>query len=286
MIGFIGIGIMGGRMAACLQNAGKQLIIYNRTKSRTDDLVQKGAQWAASPRLVGEQASVVFTMLADPQAVETVANGTDGLLAGMKPGSLWVDSSTINPAVSIRLAAAAAEKGVHFLDAPVAGSTGPAEKGELVFFVGGDTKDVDRVRPLLNIMGKDVHHKGPNGSGTAMKLVNNLMLGQTVAAFAEAVAFGQSLGLDKKELIRSLFAGPTAAPILHFKEAKIIDEDFEKADFKVSSIYKDMELAAEEAYAHDFALPISNLVKSLYGLLKQQGKGTYDFASIYSLFKK
>nr|WP_275656878.1 NAD(P)-dependent oxidoreductase [Sporolactobacillus pectinivorans] len=286
MIGFIGIGIMGSRMAGRLQNAGESLVVYNRTKSKANPLIEKGAKWAESPRTVGEQADIIFTMLATPQAVDAVAYGEDGLLNGLKPGSLWVDSSTINPAHSIKLAQAASDKGIHFLDAPVAGSTAPAENGELIFFVGGDAKDVETVRPLLNIMGKSVQHKGANGSGTAMKLVNNLMLGQTVAAFSEAVAFGESLGLEKEALIQSLLSGPTAAPILHFKQKKIMDQDFENADFKVSSIYKDMELASEEAYAHNFALPISNLVKSLYGLVKQQGEGEYDFAAIYALLKK
>lgn len=286
MIGFIGIGIMGSRMAGRLLAAGKTFVVNNRTKEKADPLIKKGAKWAASPRSVGEQADIVFTMLASPRAVDAVAYGEEGLLNGLKSGSLWIDSSTINPAHSIKLAKDAAEKGVRFLDAPVAGSAAPAEKGELIFFVGGSEQDVEEARPLLDIMGKDVQHKGPNGQGAAMKLVNNLMLGQTVAAFSEAVAFGESLGLDKEALIQSLLGGPTAAPILHFKQHKILDEDFEKADFKVTSIYKDMELAAEEAYAHDFALPISSTVKSLYGLLKQKGMGEYDFASLYKFLKK
>ncbi|WP_332238293.1 NAD(P)-dependent oxidoreductase [Sporolactobacillus sp. KGMB 08714] len=285
MIGFIGIGIMGSRMAGRLLAAGKPLVVHNRTKEKADPLIGKGAKWADSPRAVGEQADIVFTMLADPEAVDAVAYGENGLLNGLNPGSLWIDSSTINPAHSVRLAKDAAEKNVRFLDAPVAGSTGPAEKGELIFFVGGSAKDVEEARPLLSIMGKDIQHKGANGQGTAMKLVNNLMLGQTVAAFSEAVAFGESLGLDKKGLIHSLLEGPTAAPILHFKQHKVLDGDFEKADFKVVSIYKDMELAAEEAYTHNFALPISNTVKSLYGLLKQKGMGEYDFASLYKFLK-
>ncbi|KLI03086.1 6-phosphogluconate dehydrogenase [Sporolactobacillus inulinus CASD] len=286
MIGFIGIGLMGSRMAGRLLDAGNDLVIYNRTQSKMQPLIEKGAKGASSPKEVGSQADIVFTMLADPKAVDAVAYGEQGLLVGMKPGSLWIDSSTISPTQSVQLAKRAHEKKIRFLDAPVAGSTGPAEKGELLFFVGGDAADLEEVRPLLNVMGKAVHHKGANGAGTAMKLVNNLMLGQSVAAFAEAVAFGESLGLDKEGVIQSLFAGPTAAPILHFKENKMLKEDFENADFKVNSIYKDMELASEEAYGHGFALPLSNLVKAFYGLCQQQGKGDYDFATIYDLLKK
>ncbi|RYL95859.1 NAD(P)-dependent oxidoreductase [Sporolactobacillus sp. THM7-4] len=286
MIGFIGIGIMGSRMAGRLLAAGKPLVIYNRTKKKAEPLLEKGAKWADSPKAVGEQADIVFTMLANPQAVDAVAFGEQGLLNGLKPGSLWVDSSTINPASSIKLAKATVEKGARFLDAPVAGSTGPAEKGELIFFVGGEKKDIEEARPLFEIMGKEIQHKGKNGMGTAMKLVNNLMLGQTIAAFSEAIAFGESLGLEKEELVKAIVSGPNAAPILQFKKNKILNEDFEKADFKVNSIYKDFELAAEEAYAHNFALPISNTVKALYGLLKQNGMGDNDFASIYAFLKK
>ncbi|MCQ2009705.1 NAD(P)-dependent oxidoreductase [Sporolactobacillus sp. STSJ-5] len=286
MIGFIGIGIMGSRMARRLLDAGHELIVYNRTKSKTEPLIKKGALLAGSPKEVGSQADIVFTMLANPQAVDAVAYGDNGLLAGMKQDALWVDSSTISPTQSVKLADDAKNEGIHFLDAPVAGSTGPAEKGELIFFVGGESRDLEKVRPLLNIMGKEIHHKGANGTGTAMKLVNNLMLGQTVAAFSEAVAFGESLGLDKAGVIKSLFAGPTAAPILHFKESKMMNEDFENADFKVNSIYKDMELASEEAYKHGFALPLSNTLKAMYGLCQQQGKGEYDFATIYDFLKK
>ncbi|MCO7175038.1 NAD(P)-dependent oxidoreductase [Sporolactobacillus kofuensis] len=286
MIGFIGIGIMGSRMAARLIDAGHDLVIYNRTKSKADPLIEKGAKWADSPREVGQQADIVFTMLANPQAVDAVAYGQNSLLSGMKPGTLWIDSSTISPTQSVKLAESASQKEIRFLDAPVAGSTGPAEKGELIFFVGGAAADLEDAQPLLKILGKEVHHKGANGTGTAMKLVNNLMLGQTVAAFSEAVAFGESLGLDKEGIIKSLFAGPTAAPILHFKENKIMKEDFANADFKVNSIYKDMELASEEAYGHGFALPLSNMVKAFYGLCQQEGKGDYDFATIYDFLKK
>ncbi|MCO7126954.1 NAD(P)-dependent oxidoreductase [Sporolactobacillus shoreicorticis] len=286
MIGFIGIGIMGSRMSGRLLDAGHELIVYNRTQSKTAALIKKGALSADSPKDVGARANIVFTMLADPQAVDAVAYGNNGLLAGMKQGALWIDSSTISPTQSVKLANDAKHDGFRFLDAPVAGSTGPAEKGELIFFVGGESRDLEDARPLLSIMGKEIHHKGQNGAGTAMKLVNNLMLGQTVAAFSEALAFGESLGLDKADVIKSLFAGPTAAPILHFKESKLMKEDFENADFKVNSIYKDMELASEEAYKHGFALPLSNSVKAMYGLCQQQGKGDYDFATIYDFLKK
>ncbi|MFT8709073.1 MAG: NAD(P)-dependent oxidoreductase [Sporolactobacillus sp.] len=286
MIGFIGLGIMGSRMARRLIDAGQELVVFNRTQAKAEPFVEKGAQLASSPKAAGQQAEIVFTMLANPQAVDAVAYGEDGLLRGMKPGSLWVDSSTISPTQSKQLAKDAAEAGIHFLDAPVAGSTVPAEKGELIFFVGGAAGDLEKVRPLLLLMGKEVQHKGANGMGTAMKLVNNLMLAQSIAAFSEAVAFGEHLGLERTELIDTIAGGPNAAPVLSLKKGKLLNGDFAAAQFKVDSIYKDLQLASEEAYTHQFALPLSNNLKSLFGLAAQYGMGSHDIAAIYALLQK
>ncbi|MFT8872105.1 MAG: NAD(P)-dependent oxidoreductase [Sporolactobacillus sp.] len=285
MIGFIGLGIMGSRMAARLQAAGEPLVVYNRTAQKAKPFAEKGALAAASPREVGQMADIVFTMLADPQAVDDVAYGDDGLLAGLTTGKLWVDCSTVSPTQSRRLAKDAAQTGIHFLDAPVAGSTAPAEKGELIFFVGGDRDDLEKADPLLRLMGKDVQHKGPSGMGTAMKLVNNLLLAQSIAAFSEAVAFGESLGLEKAALVQTIIDGPNAAPVLQLKKSKVLDGSFAAAQFKVNSIYKDLELAAEEAYAHSFALPLSNSLKALFGLAKQFDMGNHDITAIYALMK-
>ncbi|WKB35336.1 NAD(P)-dependent oxidoreductase [Terrilactibacillus sp. S3-3] len=209
MIGFIGLGMMGKRMASQLLKNGEKLIVYNRTKSKASalPLLEEGAKWADSPQAVAQKAETIFTMLTSRKAVEIMALGQEGFLHKMKDGSLWVDCSTVDPAFSIKMAKEAAKRGVRFLDAPVAGSLIPAEEGKLTFYVGGSQNDLAEVRPLLNIMGQSVQYKGKSGSGSAMKLVSNLLLGQTMTAFAEAIALGEGLGLEKENIINTLLGG-------------------------------------------------------------------------------
>lgn len=285
MIGFIGLGMMGKRMASQLLKNGEELIVYNRTKSKASALLEEGAKWANSPQAVAQKASTIFTMLTSPKAVQIVALGQEGFLRKMKRGSLWVDCSTVGPAFSIKMAKEAGRRGIRFLDAPVAGSLIPAEEGKLVFYVGGSQQDLAEVRPLLNIMGKSVQYKGKNGNGSAMKLVNNLLLGQTITAFAEAVALGESFGLEKENVLNTLLSGPIAAPYLNGKKEKILTGNFDNTEFKLESMEKDFELATEAAYAYGLALPVANTVKSVYGLAKQYGLGQKDFSAIYAFLK-
>ncbi|TXK28253.1 NAD(P)-dependent oxidoreductase, partial [Pontibacter qinzhouensis] len=181
-IGFIGLGIMGSRMAARLQQAGHELVVYNRTQARADELVEKGATRATTPEEVAQRCRLVFTMLSTPEAVEEVAVGKDGFLKALPGNSLWVNCSTVNPSFTLKMAQHAKKMGQRFLDAPVSGSLVPAEKGELIFLIGGDAADVEQVRELLNLMGKEVVHVGGHGQGSGMKMVNNMMLAQAMAS--------------------------------------------------------------------------------------------------------
>ncbi|MFC0296852.1 NAD(P)-dependent oxidoreductase [Geobacillus jurassicus] len=282
MIGFIGLGIMGSRMAENLLNSGYSLIVYNRTKEKAEPLLQKGAKWANSPKEAAEQSDVIFTMLANPQAVETMALKEHGFLPYLSAGKLWVDCSTVDPAFTRKMAAKCAERGIRFIDAPVAGSKLPAEKGELVFFVGGRQEDVDEIRPLLHVMGKAVHHLGENGKGTMMKLVVNLMLAEAMAAFSEAVSLGEALGFDKETVVNMLLNTPTAAPFLQGKKDYIIHNRF-PAEFPLEHMHKDLHLVAQSAYERGITLPLANLAKELYGLAKQYGWGQDDFSAVYRL---
>jgi 3-hydroxyisobutyrate dehydrogenase/glyoxylate/succinic semialdehyde reductase len=198
-IGFIGLGIMGSRMAANLRKKGHELIVHNRTKDKAQPLLDQGASWAESPAEVAKLVNVVFTMLSKPDAVAEVALiGKHSFLHKLPPKSLWVDCSSVNPSFSRLMAVEAQERKVRFLDAPVAGSKGPAEQAQLLFFVGGDGADVAAAKPLLECMGKAVHHIGGHGMGSAMKMVSNLLLGQAMVAFTEALVFGESLGITKR----------------------------------------------------------------------------------------
>ncbi|AKQ46113.1 hypothetical protein TH63_11495 [Rufibacter radiotolerans] len=279
-VGFIGLGIMGSRMAANLQKAGHELVVYNRTPEKAEDLVKEGATLASSPEEVGRQCRVVFTMLATPEAVEDVALGKDGFLKELPGNSLWVDSSTVNPSFSQRMAQITLKMGHRYLDAPVSGSLMPAQTGQLVFLVGGEAKDVEEVKPLLEVMGKAVQHIGPHGQGASMKMVNNMLFGQIMAAFAEALRLGTSLGLTEEVLCQTLMNGPGGAPFLKMKEQKLLTRDF-SAEFPLEWLHKDLHLAGVTAYEQGIALPTLHAAKELYAQAKQAGLGQEDFSAIY-----
>lgn len=285
MIGFIGMGIMGSRMAGCLQQAGYELIVHNRTQEKAQGLIEKGAVWADSPKETAAKSDIVFTMLANPEAVEEMVFGKNGLLEGMQENALWVDCSTVNPSFSQKLADAATEKGIRFLDAPVAGSKIPAEKGELVFLVGGEEKDLEEVHPMLDVMGKSVQHQGGHGKGISMKMLINLTLAQAMAAFSEAVALGEAMGLDRTKIVETLLNGATAAPFLQSKKDKILNGDF-SAEFPLEHMQKDLQLVSQSAYENGISLPVASITKDVYGLAKQSGKGELDFSAIYAFLSK
>jgi len=279
-IGFIGLGIMGSRMAANLQKHGYSLAVFNRTRAKAQSLLDRGGTFAKSPAKLAEQVDVLFTMLAHPDAVEQAALDPNGFLGHLKPNALWVDCSSVNPSFSKKMAAAAAARQVRFIDAPVTGSAPVAEEGKLVFWVGGDSTDLEAIRPLLQCMGSKILHLGGHGMGTSMKMVINLLLGAGMASFAEAMALGQGLGLSQKMLFDSLLGMPTVAPFLASKREKIERENYE-AEFPLRWMQKDMHLASVSAYEAGVAMPLMNVVKEIYRLAIRGGHETEDFSAIY-----
>jgi 3-hydroxyisobutyrate dehydrogenase/glyoxylate/succinic semialdehyde reductase len=279
-IGFIGLGIMGSRMAANLQKQGHSLVVFNRTRAKAKQLLGPCGTFSDSPAKLAEQVEVLFTMLAHPDAVEQAALGTDGFLNHLGQNTLWVDCSSVNPSFSKKMAAAAAARQVHFVDAPVTGSAGPAAEATLVFWVGADAADLERIRPLLLCMGNKIVHAGGHGMGSSMKMVVNLLLGTGMAAFAEAMALGQGLGLLPKMLFDSLLDTPAVAPFLALKREKIESGNYEP-EFPLRWTQKDMHLASVSAYETGVALPITNVTKEIYRLAMRDGHGTKDFSAIY-----
>ncbi|WP_423224783.1 NAD(P)-dependent oxidoreductase [Candidatus Amarolinea aalborgensis] len=280
-IGFIGLGIMGSRMAANLQKAGYSLVVHNRTQAKAEALLGGGATWAQSPADVGRQVRTLFTMLGDPQAVEQTAQGADGFLTTLSPGSLWVDCSTVNPTFTRQMAAAAAQRGVRFLDAPVAGSKTPAAAGQLTFLVGGSAADLEEVRPYLDVMGQRIVPMGEQGMGASMKIVLNSLSGGAMAAFAEAMALGQALGLSQPALLNFLLGGPAVAGVVTGKRSRIETGHFDDPDFPLTWMRKDLQLASQTAYEHDVAMPLVNAAKEVYALAVRYGLGEADFSAIY-----
>jgi 3-hydroxyisobutyrate dehydrogenase-like beta-hydroxyacid dehydrogenase len=279
-IGFIGLGIMGSRMAANLQSHGYSLVVFNRTRAKAEPLLGPCGRFADSPAKLAGQVDVLFTMLAHPDAVEEAALGADGFLNHLRPDTLWVDCSSVNPAFSKKMAAAAAARQIRFVDAPVTGSAPVAAEAKLIFWVGADKRDLESIRPLLLCMGSKIVHTGEHGCGTSMKMVINLLLGNAMAAFAEAMALGEGLGLSSKMLFDSLLGTPVVAPFLAAKRDKIDNRNYE-VEFPLRWMQKDMHLATLSAYETGVALPLTNVTKEMYQLAVRDGHATEDFSAIY-----
>jgi len=222
-IGFIGLGIMGSRMAANLQQAGYDLAVFNRTKEKADALLSKGVKWCDTPAQLAKDVDVLFTMLAHPDAVSQTALGEDGHLDCLKPDTIWVDCSTVNPSFAKEMAKEAKMRRIGHVDAPVFGTKKPAQEGTLAFFAGGEESDIEAIKPYLDAMGSSVKFVGEHGMGASIKMVVNVMLGQNMVMFSEAIALGRSLGLSQDMMFETLLGGPMAAPYLSIESAKIKD---------------------------------------------------------------
>jgi 3-hydroxyisobutyrate dehydrogenase-like beta-hydroxyacid dehydrogenase len=280
-IGFIGLGTMGSRMAANLQKHGHSLVVFNRTREKAEALLAGGAIWADSPAALAAQAEVVFTMLAHPDAIEEAALGKDGFLSRLEKGRTWVDCSTVDPSFSRKMAAAAQARGARFLGAPVTGSKIPAAQAKLIFWVGGDAADLEVCRPLLECMGSRIVHCGGQGMGASLKMVMNQVLGTELAAFAEGLILGESLGLSREVLFDALFNGPAAAPFVAVKRERIEAGNYGQADFALRWLQKDLHLAAVSAYETGVAMPLTNVAKEIYRLAIREGHGDEDISAVY-----
>ena len=279
-IAFIGLGIMGSRMAENLIKGGHEITVHNRTKEKAEQLLSDGALWAETPAGAVNGADVLITMLEKPDVVEKVALGENGFLDAMREGAIWIDSSTVNPSFSMKMAEKAKEKNIHFLDAPVSGSKVPAAKAELIFLVGGEPEILEEVQPLLDLMGKKTLHIGPSGKGAAMKIMINQMLGQSVLAFSESLSLGLAMGIDKKIAIDVLLSSPVSAPILTAFRSRIEDGNYEP-NFPIQHLQKDLQLFTDTAYEHSKPAPLTNTAKEVYALAKNKNKEEVDFTAVF-----
>jgi len=263
-IGFIGLGIMGSRMAANLQKCGHSLVIYNRTREKAEPLLSRGATWADSPATLATQVEIIFTMLAHPDAVEEVVLGEEGFLSHLTPGRMWIDCSTVKPSFSRKMAAEAQARGIRFLGAPVTSSKGLVELAKLNFWVGGEAADAEECRPLLECMGNRIIHCGGQGMGASLKMVMNQLLGTVMAAFSEGLVLGESLGLSRQVLFEALLSGPAASPFLAVKRERIENGNYGEADFPLRWLQKDLHLASVSAYETGVSMPLTNVAKEIY----------------------
>lgn len=287
-IGFIGLGLMGKPMAQNLLRAGFPLTVWNRTKSKADDLVRAGAKFAANPREAAAQADVLITIVSDPPALEEVLFGSagpdSGALGALRKGTILIDSSTVSPDMARRVAAACAERGVDFLDAPVTGGTWGAEKGELVFMIGGEAKVLDRAKPVLEAMGKKFFLLGPNAAGQTVKLGMNLLLALEVDALAESLALVTKAGVAAERLIEVMQSSMGHAPLLDVKAPLILKNEY-PASFPLRLMHKDLRLALELARENGVRLPAAEAAYATMSAVKEASKDDPDFAALARFWK-
>jgi len=277
-VAFLGLGSMGAPMARRILAAAFPTTVWNRNPGRARPFVALGASVAATPRDAATSADVVCTMLSDPAALEAVADGPDGLVAGLQPGTIWLDFSTVTPEASRRAAEKARKKGADFCDVPVAGSVKPATDGTLKLLAGGDPAVLEKARPVLAAVSSETLRFGDVGQGSAMKLVNNLMYGVTVAAFGEALALAKSLGLPAEETRSWLLSIPSVSPYLKAK-MDFLAQGGEPAAFQLALMEKDLRLMVE-AGGGAAAAPVVDAARGDYERAREAGFGEKDFAHL------
>jgi len=284
-IGLIGLGLMGKPMGQNFLKAGFPLVVWNRSAPKADDLVRAGAKLAANPREVAAQADVLFTIVSDPPALEEVLSGANGVLAGLRRGSIYIESSTISPDLARRTAAACAERGIEFLDAPVTGGTWGAEKGELLFMIGGKAETLERAKPVLEAVGKKFFLLGPNGAGQTVKLAMNLILALQVDALAEAIALVTASGVAGERLVEVMQASMARSGVLDVKAPLILKNEF-PASFPLRLMHKDIRLALELARQQDVNLPAAAAAYATYSAVKDSSRDDPDFAAVARFWNK
>jgi 2-hydroxy-3-oxopropionate reductase len=283
-IGVIGLGIMGRPMADNLLRAGFSLTVYNRTPAKAAELAAEGATLAASPAEVASQAGLVITMLPGPPEVRAVVTGEDGVLAGAQPGALVIDMSTSSPALARELAERARPGAVGVLDAPVSGGPEGAEAGTLSIMVGGEPADVERARPVLEVLGATVTHVGGHGAGQVVKACNQVVVALIIQAVSEALVLGAKAGADPAAILRVLSGGMAANRLLELRSAKLLERDFRPGG-RVRYHHKDLGIALATARELGVALPATALVDQLFTALEARGQGDQDHLALLTLIE-
>jgi 3-hydroxyisobutyrate dehydrogenase-like beta-hydroxyacid dehydrogenase len=283
-IGFIGLGIMGQPMARNLAKAGHKLNVYNRTAGKAEALKAAGAQVVSTPAAAAKDADFVVIIVSDSAAVEEVVLGKDGILGTVAAGAIVIDSSTISPVVSRKMACHVAGKGGSWLDAAVTGSKHGAEKGELTFMVGGDRTVFERALPILQVLGKKHIYCGQNGLGLSAKLAQNTIQATMLEIFCEGFVLAAKAGVAPQTMMEIIQSSMARATLTDFKAPFIFKGDFTPY-FPLKLMHKDLELAAEAGYAQGIPMPVLAAVKEVYIAAKAQGKGEQDYAAVVTFLE-
>ena len=284
-VGFIGIGVMGRSMAGHLLEAGYSVHVYNRTQAKAQDLVARGAQWQSSPGKVAAAADVIITIVGFPVDVESVYLGEDGVLAQARSGSLAIDMTTSCPNLASRIAQEAAAKGIEVLDAPVSGGDIGAREARLSIMVGGSVSGFERALPLFEIMGKNIVHQGPAGSGQHTKMCNQIAIASGMVAISEAMAYAKKSGLQPETVLKSIESGAAGSWSLTNLAPRVLKGDYAPGFF-VKHFIKDMKIAIESAQAMGLDLPGLQLAKKLYDQLASKGCEDDGTQALFKLYEE
>jgi 2-hydroxy-3-oxopropionate reductase len=278
-VGLIGLGLMGKPMGHNLLKAGFPLNVWNRTSERANDLVREGAKLATNPRQIAAESDVLITIVSDPPAIEQVLWGQNGALEGLRRGSLYIDSSTISPELARRVGHDCSVRDIDYLDAPVTGGTWGAEKGDLVFMVGGREQVLERAKPILEAVGKRFFLLGPNGAGQTVKLAMNLLLALEVEALAEALAVVRKSGVPGERLIEVMQSSMARAAVLDVKAPQILGNHYPPS-FPLRLMHKDVRLALELAKQEGIELPAGAAAYKVYSAVKDAAREDLDYSSV------
>ncbi|MEX0718638.1 MAG: NAD(P)-dependent oxidoreductase [Planctomycetaceae bacterium] len=271
-IGWIGTGIMGASMCGHLVDKGFSATVSNRTKSKAEPLLAKGAQWASTPREVAEASDVIFSIVGYPHDVREVLLGEQGALSGAKAGSVLVDMTTSEPSLAIEIHETAKKKGVHSVDAPVSGGDVGARNATLAIMIGGDKEVVEALQPCWEAMGKTIVHEGPAGAGQHTKMVNQILICNNMVGISEGLLYAYKAGLDLDTVLKAVSGGGAASTVLSVLAPRAVQNNFEPGFF-VEHFIKDMGIALAEARRMNIALPGLALANQLYLALQAQGGG-------------
>jgi len=284
-LGWIGLGAMGGRMARRLLAAGHAVVGYNRTAAKAEELAGAGLRPAGSPREVAQAADVVFSMVTDDRALEAVAHGPAGVLAGLRPGAVWAEMSTVSPAIARALGDEAARRGATLLDAPVSGSPVTIEQGQLSIVVGGEAAALERARPYLLAIGPTITHVGPVGMAKTMKIAVNLGLAVQVLAFAESVLLAEKAGVPRPQAVEAILRSVAASPMLKYRGPFVLRMPAE-ALFDVPMIQKDLDLALDLGHQAGVPLPLTAITQATLTAARALGLGANDFSVVFDVLAR
>ncbi|WHY98974.1 NAD(P)-dependent oxidoreductase [Peribacillus simplex] len=280
VIGFIGLGVMGKSMAANLLKAGFDVFVYTRTKDKASELLSQGAKWASAPKEIAQKANVVISMVGYPSDVEEIYLGENGLIENGKQGTHLIDMTTSTPSLAVKIAEEAKKRGMESLDAPVSGGDIGARDAKLTIMVGGSSEAFEAVRPIFDIIGSNVVHQGPAGSGQHTKMCNQIAIASNMIGVTEAISYARKAGLDPERVLRSISSGSAGSWSLSNLVPRMVEGDFEPG-FYIKHFIKDMKIALDEAERMGMDAPGLSLSKSLYEGLAEAGEENSGTQALY-----